>query len=125
MFPCRRASFQTSRRTSSSASVASCTTWNGSDAPDWLWAALSDRPGDPGGHVTRHEFDLFAALLAERVKAREHGPAVPAGGGPHQPAGVMVNHDGQVSLAFAMADLAGTHVTSFRSATKKLVHRNI
>ena len=98
-----RASFQTSRRTSSSASVASITTWNGSTHRTACGDALGDRPGDPGGHVGRDQFDLFAALFAERVEEREHGLAVPAGRGPHQPAGVMVNDDGQVPLALAMA----------------------
>jgi hypothetical protein len=61
-------------------------------APDRLRDPFGDRPGDPGGHVRRHQFDLFAALLAQRVEARKHRPAVPARSSPHQPAGVMVDH---------------------------------
>ena len=74
-------------------------------APDRVGAPLGDRTGDPAGHVRRDQFDLFAALLPERVEEREHRPAVTAGRGPHQPAGVVVHDDGQVSLSLAVADL--------------------
>ncbi len=66
VWPARRASFQTSRRTSSSASVANWITWNGRRSGS-RWAAIRDRAGDPAGHVTRHRFDLFAALSAPRL----------------------------------------------------------
>ena len=75
------------------------------DAADRVGHALGDRPGDPRGHVGGDQFDLFAALFAERVEEREHRLAVAAGGGPHQPPGVMVDDDGQVPLALAVADL--------------------
>jgi hypothetical protein len=59
----------------------------------------------PSGHVAGHQFDLFAALFAEGVQERLDGPPVTAGGGPDQPSGVVVDDDGQVALALAMADL--------------------
>ena len=39
-------------------------------APDRIGAPLSDRPGDPRGHVRRDQFDLFAALFAERERGQ-------------------------------------------------------
>ena len=74
-------------------------------APDGVRNAFGDRPTDPRGHVGGDQFDLFAALLAQRVEERQHRLAVLAGCGPHQPAGVMVDHDGEVSLSLAVADL--------------------
>ena len=35
----------------------------------------------------------------------ERAPVITTRSGPHQPAGVMVDHDGQVSLPLAMRDL--------------------
>ena len=61
---------------------------------------VSDRAADPGRHVARHQFDLFAASFAERVKERLDGLAIAAGGGPHQPTRVVVDDDGQVLLTF-------------------------
>jgi len=75
------------------------------DASDGVGNAFGDRTRDPRGHVGRHQFDLFAAFFAERVKERQHRLAVPAGCGPDQAAGVMVHDDGQVPLALAVADL--------------------
>jgi hypothetical protein len=74
-------------------------------APDRVRAPLRDRPGDPGGHVRGDQLDLFATLVTELVEEREHRLAVPARGGPHQPAAVMVHDDGQVALTLAVADL--------------------
>ncbi len=45
-------------------------------------AALGDRPGDPRRHVGRHQFDVFAALLAELVEEALDGLAVAAAGRP-------------------------------------------
>jgi hypothetical protein len=55
----------------------------------------------------QHQFDLFAALLTERVEERKHRLAVASRSGPHEPAPVMVDHDGEVALAFSVADLVG------------------
>src|SRR2546426_738823 len=49
---------------------------------------LGGRAGDPGGHVTGQQFDLFAALFAERVEERLDRLAVAAGGRPDEPARV-------------------------------------
>lgn len=55
--------------------------------------------------------------MAEQIQERLDGLAVPAGTGPHQPAGVVINHDGEVALPLADRDLidpdplqAGEHV---------------
>jgi hypothetical protein len=69
---------------------------------------FGDRPGDPRGHVRRDQFDLVAALFAERVEERQHGLAVPARCGPDQPAGVMVHDNGEVPLPLAVADLVSS-----------------
>ncbi len=70
-----------------------------------LGCAFCDRPRDPAGHVGGDQLQCFAALFTQLVKEREHGPAVAARGGPHQPAAVMADHDSEVSLSLAMADL--------------------
>jgi hypothetical protein len=75
------------------------------DTPDGLRGALSDRSADPTGHVRTDQLQCFAALFSELVEEREHRPAVAARCGPHQPATVMIDHDGQVPLSLAVADL--------------------
>src|SRR4051794_15979389 len=49
--------------------------------------------------------ELGAAVRAERVEERLDALAVAAGRGPHQPAGVVVDDDGQIALPLAVADL--------------------
>ncbi len=66
---------------------------------------FGDRGSDPASHVTGHRFDLFAAFFSQSVKEREHGSAITTRGGPHQPAAVMIDHDGQIMLPAAVADL--------------------
>ena len=75
------------------------------DAALGVRAALGNRAGDPGGHVARHQFHLFAALFPELVEEPEHRRAIAASACPHQPAGVVVDHDGQVAVALAVRDL--------------------
>ena len=65
----------------------------------------ADRPGDPVGVVAGHQLDLLAALFAQQIQELLDRLAVPAGVRPHQPAGVVVDHDGEVSLALADRDL--------------------
>jgi hypothetical protein len=67
--------------------------------------AVGDRASDPARHVARHQFDLFAAFLAQRVEERLDGLAVTPRGRPHQPAAVVIDDDGQVALALAVRDL--------------------
>ena len=74
-------------------------------AADRVGEPVGDRPGDPAGHVAGHQFDLFAARFAERVEERLDGLAVTTGRGPHQPAGVVIDDDGQIALTLAMRDL--------------------
>jgi len=45
------------------------------------------------------------SLFSQCVEERKDGLAVAAGGSPHEPSGVMIDHDREVALAFAMADL--------------------
>ena len=68
-------------------------------------AALGDGPGDPFGVIARHQLDLLAALFAEQIQELLDRFAVPAVRCPHEAAGVMVDHHGQVFLAFADRDL--------------------
>ena len=75
------------------------------DAARRLRGALGDRSADPAGHVGGHQLQLFAALFAQLVEEREHRGAVAARGGPHQPAGVVVDDDSQIALALAVAYL--------------------
>src|ERR1035437_8804158 len=72
---------------------------------DCVWAALGDRPGDPLGVVAGDELDLLAALFAQQVQELLDRLAVPAVRRPDQAAGVMIDHHGQVLLAFADRDL--------------------
>ena len=68
-------------------------------------AALADRPGDPRGHVAGHELDLVAAVFPEQIQELLDCCLVAAGTGPHEAAGVVVDHDREVSLPFANRDL--------------------
>ena len=68
-------------------------------------AALADRDRDPVGHVAGDELDLFAAVFAQQIQELVDRLLVAAGVRPHQPAAVVVDHYGQVSLAFADRDL--------------------
>jgi hypothetical protein len=49
--------------------------------------------------------DLGAALLTEGVEEPLKGGLLPAGCSPHQPAGVVVDHHGQVPLPTFVGDL--------------------
>jgi hypothetical protein len=68
-------------------------------------AALRDRPGDPLGVVAGHELDLLAALFPQQIQELLDRFAVAAERRPHQPAGVMVDHDREVFLTLADRDL--------------------
>ena len=72
------------------------------DAAHRIGEAVGDRPGDPRRHVAGHQLDLFAARFAELVEEALDDLAVAAGGCPDQPAGVVVDDDGQVALALTM-----------------------
>jgi hypothetical protein len=64
-----------------------------------LGAALSHHGRDPGGGVGADQLDLLAARLAEGVEEAAKGGRVMAGGSPHQPPGVVVDHHRQVPVA--------------------------
>jgi hypothetical protein len=72
------------------------------DATNRVGEAVSDRSGDPRRHVAGHQFDLFAARLAELIEERLDGLTVTAGRGPRQAAAVVIDDDGQVALALSM-----------------------
>ena len=86
LLPARRASFQTSRRISSSASVAALTMWNGSRH----MVAFGQRSaiGPVIHEALSQETSLIccAALIAEQIQELLDGLAVPAGA-PPTPAG--------------------------------------
>jgi hypothetical protein len=103
--PARRAAFQTSRRTSSSASVASATMWKGSRHSSVLGQWVSHRAGDPRAHVCAHQDDGGATLLAEALEEAPQGGGVAPRSSPDQPAGVVVDDDDEVAPALAVADL--------------------
>jgi hypothetical protein len=62
-----------------------------------LGAALGHHGRDPGGGVGADQPELLAARLAEGVEEAAKRPCVMARGGPHQPAGVVVDDHGEVS----------------------------
>ena len=68
-------------------------------------AALGDGDRDPVGHVAGHQLDLLAAVVAQQIQELVDRLLVAAGVRPHQPAGVVVDHDREVSLTFANRDL--------------------
>ena len=74
-------------------------------APDRVRTALGDHGGDPVGGVRAHVCDQLAPLVAELVEEPSQRRGVAAGGGPHQPAGVVVDHDGQVAMTLLITDL--------------------
>jgi hypothetical protein len=75
-------------------------------------AALGDRAGDPGGHVTRHQLDPFAALLAELIEERLDRLAVPPGRRPHKSSRVVIDDDGQIALTGAVRDISSIPIRS-------------
>ena len=90
--PPLRAVFQTSRRTSSSASVAHSGDVERVQAHDRLRAAARDHAGDPAGRIRAHMGELAGVITAEGVEEALQGGLVVAGRGPHQPAGVVIDH---------------------------------
>jgi hypothetical protein len=68
-------------------------------------AALGHHGRDPGGGVGADQPQLLAARLAEGVEAAAKRPRVMAGGGPHQPPGVVVDHHRQVPVALLVRHL--------------------
>ena len=70
-----------------------------------LGAALGHHGRDPGGGVGADQPELLAALLAEGVEEAAKRGRVMAGGGPHQPPGVVVDHHRQVPVALLVRHL--------------------
>src|SRR6266511_2452688 len=103
--PPLRAEFQTSRRTSSSASVAHLTTWKGSRHTIACGQRRAATFAIPAGGVRAEMGELPAALGAERVEEALQGGLVAAGRGPDKPAGVVVDHDREVAVALLVGDL--------------------
>jgi hypothetical protein len=70
-----------------------------------LGAALGHHGRDPLGGVGADQPQLLAARLAEGVEEAAKRGRVMAGGGPHQPPGVVVDHHRQVSVALLVRHL--------------------
>ena len=100
-----RASFQARRRTSSSASVAHCTMWNGSAQRTACGAVGCDHLRDPLRGIGADMGDLRATLLTEGVEELLQRRSVASRRGPHQPPGVVVDHDSEVLVVAFVADL--------------------
>jgi len=88
---------------------------------DRVRAALGDRPGDPVGVIAGHVLDLRAALLTQHIQELLDRFAVPAIRCPHQPAGVMIDDDGQVLVAFADRDLIKSEALQAREQVAALL----
>src|SRR5262245_49885879 len=77
-------------------------------AADGVGASLADHVSDPFGPVRADMGDLgtpaFTGCL-QRIEEGAHGRAFAAGMSPHQPAGVVVDHDGQVLVVAFVGDL--------------------
>jgi hypothetical protein len=57
------------------------------------------------GRIGRYEPDLQGSRRTELVEEAGHDRLVAAWGGPHQPAGVVIDHHRQVPVPFAIRDL--------------------
>jgi hypothetical protein len=68
-------------------------------------AAVGDHRADPVRAIGADVGDLGAALFTEDVEEPLQGGLLPARSGPHQPAGVVVDHHGQVPLSAFVGDL--------------------
>ena len=71
-------------------------------------ASIADHLSDPFGPVCADMGDFGASALPrclQRIEKGVHGRAFAAGTGPHQPAAVVVDHDGQVLVAAFVGDL--------------------
>ena len=64
-------------------------------ALDRVRAPFGDDLGDPVGLISRHLSECGAAVWPELVEEAAQGGAIPARRGPHQPAGVVIDHDGE------------------------------
>lgn len=60
---------------------------------------------DPLGRIRADQADLGCSFRSEEIKEPLEGGPVVAGGGPHQPAGVVVDNDHQVLVAAPVGDL--------------------
>jgi hypothetical protein len=74
-------------------------------AADRVRAARTHRARDPGGGVGRDVRDGRGSLRPEGVEELIHGLGIPAHPSPQQPAGVMVDDDGEVLVAFLIGNL--------------------
>jgi hypothetical protein len=68
-------------------------------------AAFAHHRGDPVGRVGADVGDLGGPFVAEGVEEPPQGRFVPPGRGPHQRAGVVIDHDHQVAVAALVGDL--------------------
>ena len=77
----------------------------GVGAPHRVAAAAGDHGADPVRAVGTDVGDQVAALLTEGIEEPLQSGLLPAGCGPHQPAGIVVDHHGQVPLPALVGDL--------------------
>src|SRR6476660_10622175 len=71
-------------------------------------ASIADHVSDPFGSVSGDVADPGASTLPrclQRIEEGVHGRAFAAGTGPHQPAAVVVDDDGQVLVVALVGDL--------------------
>ena len=85
--------------------MAHLTMWKGSAQRTALPQRRATTGADPERAVGRHVGDQGGALLTEGVEEPLQGGLPPAGCGPHQPPGVVVDHHGQVTLPALVGDL--------------------
>jgi hypothetical protein len=74
-------------------------------AQDRVRAPFGDDLGDPVGLIGRHMGDCGAAVRPELVEEDAQGGTIPARRGPHQPAGAVIDHHGEVVTAPLVGDL--------------------
>ena len=68
-------------------------------------ASAAHAGGNPFGRVGGDLAHIGGSLLSDQVGEAFEGLAVSSGGGPHQPACVMVDHHGEVYVSALVGDL--------------------
>ena len=97
--------FQARRRSTSSASIAHATTWNASAQRCALGARLATTWAIQPAMSAEMWVELRGAFVAELVEEHLQVGVGAARAGPHQMAGVVVDHDDQVAVPALVGDL--------------------
>ena len=74
----------------------------GGHAPQRVGAVFGDGVGDPGASVGTDQLNPGAAPWTQELKEAGDGPLTAVGRGLKQPAGVVVDDDGDVALTASM-----------------------